>query len=39
MSNPTKNPFTDLGIQFVRGTSKKPLIPFNEMIEYFPEIN
>ncbi len=39
MSNPTKNPFTDLGIQFVRGTPKKPLIPFNEMIEYFSEID
>ena len=38
MSKPTKNPFTDGNIQFVIGTPKKPLIPFNDMIEYFSEI-
>jgi len=32
------NPFTSGEMQFVRGTPPKKLVDFNEMVEYFPEI-
>lgn len=41
MSEPSKNPFTHGDLQFVRGAPPKPpkqLIDFNEMLDFFPEI-